>query len=149
MNNSPKHWEAPISPNVDIHPSTPMEEDIDANLDEDLDITGNGRKIIENALRQPVTVDCFPSSLAGTPIGNPPSHATNEAYSTSSTHNPYAPFASQLDWEVARWAKLRGPGATAITELLKIPGVSFSILLMYKYGFLILKIVSRSLRSII
>lgn len=37
--------------------------------------------------------------------------------------NPYAPFASRLDWEVAEWAKLRGPSATAFSELLMIPGV--------------------------
>lgn len=34
------------------------------------------------------------------------------------------PWASKLDWEFARWAQLRGPGATALTELLKIEGVS-------------------------
>jgi hypothetical protein len=123
MNNSPKHWEAPVSPNVNIYPSSPMNEDLDDN--EDSDITENGRKIIENALRQPIIVDHFPSSSAGAPIGNPPSHTTDEAHLTNPAHNPYAPFTSQLDWEVARWAKLRGPGATAITELLKIPGVSF------------------------
>lgn len=39
--------------------------------------------------------------------------------------NIWAPFASKLDWEMARWAKLRGPGSTALTELLKLDGVSF------------------------
>ena len=38
--------------------------------------------------------------------------------------NPYAPFASQIDWEFAKWAKLRGPGSTAVTELLALEGVS-------------------------
>ena len=38
--------------------------------------------------------------------------------------NPYAPFHSQTDWEVAKWGKLRGPTSTAFTELLKIPSVS-------------------------
>ncbi|KAL0567675.1 hypothetical protein V5O48_014322 [Marasmius crinis-equi] len=42
------------------------------------------------------------------------------------------PFTSQTDWEVARWAKLRGPGSNAFNEFLKIPdvveklGLSFS-----------------------
>lgn len=36
----------------------------------------------------------------------------------------YAPFESKLDWEIARWAKTRGPGSTALDELLKIDGVS-------------------------
>jgi hypothetical protein len=123
MNNSPKHWEAPVSPNIKTHQQSPMEED--SNTDEDFNITINGRKNIENALRQPVVVDHFPSSLAGSPIESPGSHGTGRAYSAGSAHSPYMPFTSQLDWEIARWAKLRGPGSTAITELLTIPGVSF------------------------
>ncbi|KAF9455149.1 hypothetical protein BDZ94DRAFT_1316632 [Collybia nuda] len=37
--------------------------------------------------------------------------------------NPYAPFKNKMDWEIARWAKLRGPGSTAFSELLSINGV--------------------------
>ena len=35
----------------------------------------------------------------------------------------WAPFRSQCDWEFARWAKMRGPTSTAVTELLAIPEV--------------------------
>ena len=35
----------------------------------------------------------------------------------------WAPFQSQCDWEVARWAKMRGPTSSAVTDLLAIPGV--------------------------
>jgi hypothetical protein len=42
--------------------------------------------------------------------------------------NPYAPFCSQTDWEVAKWGKLRGPSSTAFTELLEIPGVSSGVI---------------------
>lgn len=38
--------------------------------------------------------------------------------------NPWYPFNSKLDWEVAKWAKLRGPSDTAFSELLAIEGVS-------------------------
>ena len=38
--------------------------------------------------------------------------------------NPYAPFRSQLEWGIARWAKLRGSSSTAFTELMSIDGVS-------------------------
>lgn len=31
--------------------------------------------------------------------------------------NPYAPFQSELEWKIARWAKIRGPSSTAFTEL--------------------------------
>ena len=41
--------------------------------------------------------------------------------------NPYAPFASQMDWDIAKWAKLRGPGSTAFGELMAIPGVCTSL----------------------
>lgn len=41
----------------------------------------------------------------------------------------WAPFTSRLDWEVAKWAKLRGTGATAVSELLSIDGVCSSSLI--------------------
>ncbi|KAI0687394.1 hypothetical protein BC835DRAFT_1550763 [Cytidiella melzeri] len=37
-----------------------------------------------------------------------------------------------MDWEVARWAKVRGPGSTALTELLQIPGVPESLGLSFR-----------------
>jgi hypothetical protein len=37
--------------------------------------------------------------------------------------NLYYPFASKIEWEVARWAKLRGSSSTAFTDLLSIDGV--------------------------
>lgn len=37
--------------------------------------------------------------------------------------NPYMPFASELDWRIARWAVKDGPGQNAFDRLLKIPGV--------------------------
>lgn len=40
--------------------------------------------------------------------------------------NPFAPFSSRMDWEIGRWAKLRGPGSTAFSELMSIEGVSGS-----------------------
>lgn len=39
-------------------------------------------------------------------------------------NNPYHPFATKMDWEVASWAKNFGIGANALTALLKIDGVS-------------------------
>ena len=35
----------------------------------------------------------------------------------------WAPFHSQWDWEIARWAKMRGPSSSAMEELLAIPSV--------------------------
>lgn len=72
--------------------------------------------------------DCFrfkpnivhhPSDDAGAPVPPP----ENEDEPADDTDNPWAPFVSQLDWHVARWAKLRGPGSTAFSELLKLDKV--------------------------
>ena len=38
--------------------------------------------------------------------------------------NPFAPFLSKTEWEIAQWAKLRGPGLTAFSELINIDRVS-------------------------
>ena len=38
--------------------------------------------------------------------------------------NPWAPFNSKMDWEIACWAKLCGPGSTAVSELLSINSMS-------------------------
>lgn len=40
--------------------------------------------------------------------------------------NMWAPFASEVDWKIAKWAKLRGAGSTAFSDLLAIDGVSIS-----------------------
>ncbi|KAL0957479.1 hypothetical protein HGRIS_001272 [Hohenbuehelia grisea] len=57
----------------------------------------------------------------------------------------YAPFASQIDWEIARWAKLRGPGSTALTELLKIPEVPERLGLSFRTADELNKIIDNSL----
>jgi hypothetical protein len=38
-------------------------------------------------------------------------------------NNPWAPFKSQIDWQIARWAKVRGSTSTAFSDLLAINGV--------------------------
>jgi hypothetical protein len=42
--------------------------------------------------------------------------------------NPYAPFASELDWRIARWAVKDGIGHKSFDRFLSIPGVRFLIL---------------------
>lgn len=41
----------------------------------------------------------------------------------------WAPFQSELEWEIARWAKLRGLTSTAVNDLLSIDGVCHSHLI--------------------
>lgn len=116
-------WEPPP-----VHPSDdfplPMDEDNDAPaLDRDMrqrsELQASGKTIVVH----------FPSAEAGKVYadhGEGPD-GSRRAYAASvgiTKEEPYAPFKSRLDWEVARWAKLRGPGATAVTDLLKIENVS-------------------------
>ena len=50
-----------------------------------------------------------------------------QSISSTESPNPYAPFSSRLDWEIARWAKMRGPGSNSLTELLRIEGMSLPV----------------------
>lgn len=70
-------------------------------------------------------------ALAGTPLMSTklPTHHRSSAYEHYQSKIPdgeaniWAPFISQMDWEVAQWAKMRGSGSTAFSDLLAIEGV--------------------------
>jgi hypothetical protein len=85
-------------------------------------------------------VEAFPSAQAGAPIANVHSTPKYELYQEclNNSDNPWAPFSSQLDWEVARWAKLRGPSSTIFTEFLKIDrvGAKRACLLLHVYTYI-------------
>ena len=53
--------------------------------------------------------------------------STNNPYATllrnDSNSNPFRLFASKIDREVEKWAKLQGPSSTLLMNLLKIEGV--------------------------
>lgn len=76
-------------------------------------------------------VHIVPFDGAGTPTPQQPGQDQSSASGYTSyeqkvdpkARNPYTPFASRMDWEIARWAKLRGSGSTAFTDLLAIPEV--------------------------
>ncbi|KAI0798229.1 hypothetical protein C8Q75DRAFT_790644 [Abortiporus biennis] len=61
--------------------------------------------------------------------------------------NPYHPFTSQLDWEVAYWAKTEGPGSNATTHLLKISGFQERLGLSYKNSRELNQIIDKKLPS--
>jgi hypothetical protein len=71
-----------------------------------------------------VIVEHFPYGRPGAPIigtdeGVSIYHTSREVFGSS----VWAPFHSQCDWEIARWAKMRGPTSSAMEELLAIPEV--------------------------
>ena len=66
----------------------------------------------------------YPTSQYGMDL---PASQANPDTPNPAEPNLFAPFRSKLDWDMARWAKLRGPSSTAFSELLAIDGVrSFS-----------------------
>ena len=104
--------------------------------DEDLLDDEHGRQlnreeqqsIREGLVVKPVIVD-FPSHHAGEVVGAN-GQSGYQDYQDSlgdGLDNVYAPFKSKVDWEFAKWAKLRGPGSMAASELFSIDGVSLSL----------------------
>lgn len=120
---------------VDIHSDTSLDSE---NLDEensdsdylpaqqnfDRYIIGDGFGV-KPAVRKLYT-DKYPSSRVGKALSREESRDHGYGASLGSGDNPWAPFNSKKDWEIARWAKLRGVGSTAFSELLAIDAVSFS-----------------------
>lgn len=70
--------------------------------------------------------DKYPTSAAGGVLTQ--EEAIDRRYRdvVSGKDNPWAPFKSKMDWEVALWAKLRGAGSTAFTDLLSVGGVRYT-----------------------
>jgi len=112
-------WESPVVYNSEIGSGSPIDTEPDPppspTPPEDIRRrTWATSKVVQ-----------FPDPHAGEPIGSAsPSHS---AYATSlgnpSPSNPHSLFASKIDWEVAKWAKLRGLSSTSFADLLKIDGV--------------------------
>ncbi|KAG2129636.1 hypothetical protein DEU56DRAFT_973571 [Suillus clintonianus] len=94
-----------------------------------------------------ITIVQYPDARAGHPIPQADICNANAAYATviNDTANPYAPFASRVDWEIARWAKLRGPTSTAFSDLLGISEVHEKLGLSYKNSRELNKIIDKQL----
>jgi hypothetical protein len=136
-----EHWEVPVDEYLEepVPAQTGMEVDIqdepglglgddqsDQQAENEVHPAREVRWAAEEEFRKVPVVVPFPSAIAGAPIADVRALPRYETYQKNlvDLDNPSAPFSSQLDWEVARWAKLRGPSSTAFTELLKIEGVS-------------------------
>ena len=91
------------------------------------------RREAEQDLERHPSVTTYPGGMAGV-VHSKASLGENQMYglriSKQAQENIFAPFASQLDWEVARWAKIRGPGSNSFTELMTIDGVSRYLVLV-------------------
>ncbi|KAI0632388.1 hypothetical protein C8Q77DRAFT_1197709 [Trametes polyzona] len=86
---------------------------------------------------EPAYVSSF-GGQAGAPIDSTHPSKPHYGYDTygvkvqGSDGNPYAPFRSEIDWRIAQWAKMQGPGSNAFSDLLAIKGVVEALGLSYK-----------------
>ncbi len=70
-----------------------------------------------------VVVERFPYGKPGAPIDGIQGSTIYEMSQEAFGGSVWAPFQSQCDWDVAHWAKMKGPSSKAVTDLLAIPNV--------------------------
>jgi hypothetical protein len=103
------------------------EMEVDEPETDTISTTAPGGLTIEdhNSLRSPPSHVTYFGGKAGMPIANSNPQMGYHGYNATlgASQNKWAPFESRIDWEIAQWAKLRGPGSTAFSELLSIEGV--------------------------
>ena len=118
-------WEAPRT--TDKGDSMDIDSDVgDENSSiviDDTESAAPSRISIHDRMRANPYITRFPGGKAGMPIVQ--TYDTSERVYEGSLGggDVWQPFVSRRDWEVARWAKLRGPGAAAFNEFLHIEGV--------------------------
>lgn len=123
-NNEKTAWEPPAEPVRDVEMGSAEEEPQDDDMEGDKAM--QTRMDSEQGIHQKPFVVPFLQGKAGQVIGQTQGqYAEYEGIIEKSTlaDSEYAPFSSKLEWEFAKWAKTRGPGSTAVSELLKIEGV--------------------------
>ncbi|KAJ7768569.1 hypothetical protein B0H14DRAFT_2402665 [Mycena olivaceomarginata] len=111
--------------------------------------TREARKAAEDRFHRKPFIEKYPGASAGKPASSFMSETSEQVYKSSladsAATNPYAPFTSKMDWEIAKWAKLRGSGSTAFTDLLHIDGVRDSLNLSYGISAELNKIIDEKL----
>lgn len=97
----------------------------DPTEDEILDDTPEAarRQVADESLWNEPTVEKFPLDSAGKIYSNGEQNSYERAEHHFRSTNPFKPFISRMDWEIAQWAKLHNISATAVTELLQIDEV--------------------------
>ncbi|KAJ7931901.1 hypothetical protein B0H13DRAFT_1857554 [Mycena leptocephala] len=136
----------PVDPESDIHMSDPESSAVSSST---VAPSREVRKAAEDCFHHKPIIEHYPGSRAGKPVAPRPGKTAEEEYESSllesSSGNPYAPFKSKMDWEVAKWAKLRGSGSTAFTDLLNVEGVRSALDLSYSNSVQLNKIIDEKL----
>ncbi|KAF5346250.1 hypothetical protein D9758_014405 [Tetrapyrgos nigripes] len=114
----------------------PSPEAVLSDSDDEFEEFLNVRHEAEKSLMKNPFIVPYPDPSAGAPLNHTTLKPENVRYlealrSGKSEENFWAPFKSEMDWQIAKWAKLRGPSSTALTELLKIPGLVEKLELSY------------------
>ena len=123
-------WEPPPredSPAIAQDTTSGGSGDTDSNAEDDTHHTGS--RAAQQRAHMHLHAKTFQvpfAGQAGMAINGQRERSAYEQYASTDTavSNVYHPFRSKLDWDLARWAKMRGPGSTAVTELLEIEDVS-------------------------
>ncbi|PIL32251.1 hypothetical protein GSI_05496 [Ganoderma sinense ZZ0214-1] len=115
-------WEPPPPDSFDL--------DTDGDGDGDHTVDGEGepgptQRRANEHLRTRTFAVRFPGPHAGSPLSQQRESTFYEQYESAShddddLNNDYYPFNSRLDWKITKWAKMHGPGSTAVSELLDI-----------------------------
>lgn len=87
------------------------------------------RQGVEDHLWSDPIIEKFPIPTAGKIFRHEAENNYKHSRQRFSGPNPHQPFATKLEWEISRWAKLRGPSSTAFTELLAIEGVCAAVIM--------------------
>jgi hypothetical protein len=127
------HLEVPTVP----PPSLPSSDD-DSDPDDPMDdergrlLNRTERQIVEDTILVNPIVCPFPG-YAGQALSEagPSEYAIYEEQVGADIGNIYTPFESKVDWEFARWAKHRGVGSTAVSDLMGLDGVSRLLYFFY------------------
>ncbi|KAH9924954.1 uncharacterized protein BXZ73DRAFT_91146 [Epithele typhae] len=144
-----RHWEPPLPENLH-RPSPSLAEEVDEDQSQ-ANADRQRRLNTQDALRPKTYVVPYPeNSPAGCPLRQQQEQSGYEATrdSLGSPNNPYAPFCSSLDFSVAMWAKMRGPGSTALTELLAIENLVKLLGLSFKNSRELNQIIDEKLTSL-
>ncbi|KIJ06373.1 hypothetical protein PAXINDRAFT_20433 [Paxillus involutus ATCC 200175] len=129
-------WEPPVPDTPGLGDLHSEDAEVQANGSHDLEeddhnptVASTARQAAETPLQKGRHITHFPIPTAGQPIPTQNvAHTQFESYESNFAKDPanaYAPFTSSMEWKFVRWAKLRGPGSTSVSELLEIDGVSF------------------------
>jgi len=102
---------------------------VETPSDEGNDNTAKARSQAEQWASAPPNIvsysDTYPHQKAGAVVEQ--AQSSDQTYSAADDTNIWVPFTSKIDWEIAKWAKLRGAGSTAFSDLLAIEGVCLFI----------------------